>query len=522
MEIKEYLSALRAGLYARGVAKEPAERVVARENALLAGASDKEKKCLLTEGRLAIIVASTAAREARMYQAADFRKTRAEQNSEEEYEASEISPTPKLPTEGTSAPDTGDTTVVRSNGQTSFENRYDAKQYTSLDKKSSGSQEETTKRLPRLVSERRTTEKEEPKKSAASAIPSLPSDTGTIVISRSFASSSGDSFEADEEKTLPVSPRIAELLQERDLTVRISEHSAAGSSATLSSGQTQTRTASKTLEKSVLSGAQKTLSERAVPRDAGEEGVTSLHILLHNDLFQKSTQPSGGSAEDQKEEARNSGFDHRESDEAKEQRGIGAGKRQSLADAERKREGNAGPNDGEKKAESFGRVNKIKADKADAAVKKRRSPERADTDSGPHRHPAFLSLWLAVLFLPTFFFAALLFFSIWIVVNLTFLFLFLAAAILYFAVLLLPLLASLYSLFFLLFYATEGRLADALTEAGMTAVFGSLSLLFGYFLYRVFSCFFLFLRRETGRFNKKFFRLIRNLFRYARKGVDIL
>ncbi len=137
-------------------------------------------------------------------------------------------------------------------------------------------------------------------------------------------------------------------------------------------------------------------------------------------------------------------------------------------------------------------------------------------------HPILLGFWLFLLFLPSLFFVVLLLTAVFLTVNLLLLLSLAAVTGFYFLFLLLLLSASLYSLLFVIRYSGAGRINDALTEASLMLVCGGAALLGGYFLYKpVLSCI-TFLRRIGEGFNKKFFLLVRNLFRYAKKGVGIL
>lgn len=149
-------------------------------------------------------------------------------------------------------------------------------------------------------------------------------------------------------------------------------------------------------------------------------------------------------------------------------------------------------------------------------------PKNESNPEIKNAHPIFLGFWLFLLFLPSLFFVFLFLLVVFFTVNLVLLLALALVTGFYFCFLLFLLSASLYSLLFVIRYSGAGRINDALTEAGLMLLCSGTALSGGYFLYRpILSCI-TFLRRIGEGFNKKFFLLVRNLLRYAKKGVGIL
>lgn len=145
-------------------------------------------------------------------------------------------------------------------------------------------------------------------------------------------------------------------------------------------------------------------------------------------------------------------------------------------------------------------------------------PLSAESIRNPHPHISFF--WLAFLLIPSICFLAVMIATFVLFVDFLFLLAFTAVMLFYLSVLLIPLFFVIYSVVFAFLYWQDFRIAEGVTEFGLTLFLSGFSLLFGYLFYRPFIVTAEWIGEKCKSFNRKTFRLLRNLYRYSVKGAE--
>lgn len=147
-------------------------------------------------------------------------------------------------------------------------------------------------------------------------------------------------------------------------------------------------------------------------------------------------------------------------------------------------------------------------------------PLSPETLRNPHPHLAFV--WLAFLLVPSIGLFTILAMSFILIANLLFAFVFVLVMLIYLSFLLIPIFLSLYSVFFACLYWKDSRIAEGITELGLSLFSSGNAILLGYLFYRPFVVATEWIAIKSKTFNKKTFLLIRNLYRYSVKGTEKL
>ena len=158
--------------------------------------------------------------------------------------------------------------------------------------------------------------------------------------------------------------------------------------------------------------------------------------------------------------------------------------------------------------------------KSTAHPSKATIPLTPESIRNPHPHVSFV--WLFLLLIPSIALLSVLIASFIVLANLFFLIAFTAVMLIYLSLLLIPMFIALYSTLFSFLYLKDSRISNGIIELGIALFSSGISLLFGYLLYRPFIMMAELIGTRCKSFNKKTFKLVRNLYRYSVKGAEKL